>query len=353
MKVGTFVGGWLAAAADEARQAESSGYDYIACDESHHDSMLTMTVAAASTTRVELQTAITVAFARSPMVLAMEAWDLQQLSRGRFVLGLGTQWPDHSERRLSVPWEPPIPRMREYVQCLRAIWATFQEDAPPDFVGRHYRFQLMTRGYNPGPIEFARPKVFIGAGRPAMARLAGELADGFPYVRVTEKYMREVLLPHVRQGLQKAGRTWQDIELTESSILLLGKDERAIEEKWPRIRRLIATAFLPGSHMIGPRDEIFALHGWHDLAEQLRALGQGGRREEMERVIPEEVLRGFADTCTYDRFPEFLRQHREYARRVFLSMPMESEEDRALFHHIRTEIQQIETPGVPAGLALS
>lgn len=121
MKVGAFIGGsWLDGVAQEARRAEEIGYDFVSCDESSHDSILTMTVAATSTSRVELETAITVAFSRSPMVLAMEAWDIQRLSNGRFVLGLGTQWKDHLERRLSTPWAPPAPRMKEYVQCLRA-----------------------------------------------------------------------------------------------------------------------------------------------------------------------------------------------------------------------------------------
>ncbi len=353
MKVGQFVGGWLDRVGEETHSAEEMGYDYVLCDESQHDSMLTMAMAAANSQRVELETAVTIAFPRSPMILAMQGWDLQQLSKGRFILGLGTSWQDHSENRFSVPWMPPVPRMKEYLQCLLAIWDTFQEGTWPDFVGNTYRFQLMTPDYNPGPIEYPRPKIFVGAGRPAMARLAGEFADGIPYVRVSNRYMREVLLPNVKIGLERAGRSWKDIEIGASGFTLLGENESEIEHGLARFRRLIAAAFLPDSHLVGPIDEIFQLHGWDDLSGNLRVLAEKGKRDEMERIIPDAVLRDLAQSSTYDDLPDFIRMHREYARRFAFSMAIRSEADRERFKFILQSIREVETPGVPVGLAIS
>lgn len=353
MKVGTFIGGnWLDGVPEEAQRAEEIGYDFVSCDESGHDSILTMTLAAANTTQVELETAVTVAFSRSPMVLAMEAWDIQRLSNGRFILGLGTQWKDHLERRLSTPWAPPATRMKEYVQCLRAIWDTFQHGVEPGFIGKWYRFDLMTQAYNPGPIEFPYPKVFVGAARPVMVRVAGEIADGIPSVRVTDKYMREVILPNIKVGLERVGRSWSDIEITGSGVLVVGDSEAEIEASLTRVRKGMARAFFPGSHVIGPLDEIFELHGWIDLRDRLRALGLEGRLEEMEQVIPGDVLHEFAQTSTYDNLPNFIQKHREYAKRIHFSMPLRNEHERERFQQILKQIQQIETPGVPVGLEI-
>lgn len=353
MKVGTFIDGWLADAAQAAREAEALGYDFVACDETGHDSMMTMAAAAAASERVELHTAVTVAFARSPMVLAISGWDLQQLSRGRFLLGLGSQQEEHLEERFGVPWAPPAPRMKEYVRCLHAIWDTFEHAAEPKFAGRHYRFTLMPRGYSPGPLEVPRPRVFVGAARPAMARVAGEVADGIPYVRITDKYMREVLLPNVKTGLERAGRTWADIEITACGLIILGDDEREIEQGLQRLRERIAFAFLPGNQFIGVLDEIFELHGWPELRTRLRALAAAGRQEDAAKAIPDDVMRELAEVSTYEDFPQFIRKNREYATRVYFAPPTRSEHEKTRFHHVLTELQKLQTTGVPRGLEIA
>src|SRR3990170_4219340 len=138
MKVAPAVGGWLENVPQAARRADELGYDFVSCGEMSHDSMLTMCLAAANSERIELQTSVTIAFPRSPMVLEMEAWDIQHLSKGRFTLGLGSQVKGHNERRFSVPWKPAAPRMKEYIRCLRAIWDTFQNNSKPGFIGKTY-----------------------------------------------------------------------------------------------------------------------------------------------------------------------------------------------------------------------
>ena len=156
-----------------SRRAEELGVGALWSAETKHDPFLPLAVAAANTSRIQLGTAIAVAFPRSPMILAHTAWDLQKASGGRFVLGLGTQVKAHNERRFSLKWEPPGPRLREVVLALRAIWECWQRGAPLDFRGQSYRFDLMTPFFNPGPIEHPRIPVYIAAVNPYMAQMAG------------------------------------------------------------------------------------------------------------------------------------------------------------------------------------
>ncbi len=374
MKVGTFIplifdpgsaARWWANVPAAARDADEFGYDYVACDESLHDSTLTMTLAAASSERVELETSVTLAFPRSPFVLAMQAWDLQMLSKGRFILGLGCSIPSHNERRLSVPSAPGARRMKEYIQCLHAIWDTFQNNTKPDFVGQYYRFQLMPANYNPGPIQFPRPKVFLGAISNAMARVAGEVADGaLPGGFTTEKYMREVYLPMIKVGLDRAGRTWNDIEIHGGPVSVFDESESEIDarlahpfgEKFgtaqERAARLIVYAFSGNPYFIRVRTRLFELHGWHDLAERLHALAREGKsQEEMLRILPEEVLQAFVPpSSTLDGLPETLRTHFEYARRIEFNMLAHTPAERDRLQHILKQVQATETPGIPVGL---
>ena len=364
MKVGTFIpivfdpesaARWWANIPAAARGADELGYDYVACDESAHDSTLTITLAAASSERVELETSVTLAFPRSPFVLAMQAWDLQLLSKGRFILGLGCSVPSHNERRLSVPWAPGARRMKEYIQCLHAIWDTFQNNTEPNFVGEYYRFQLMPPGYNPGPIQFPRPKVFLGAISNAMARVAGEVADGvLPGGFMTEKYTREVYLPMVKVGLDRAGRTWNDIEIHGGPVAVFDESEsEMMGTAQERAGRLIANAFSVNPYFVRVREKLFELHGWHDLAERLHAFAREGKsQEEMQRILPEEVLQAFVPpSSTLDGLPETLGTHFEYARRIEFNMLAHTPAERDRLRHILKQVQATETPGVPDGLA--
>ena len=199
MKVGTGIGGWPSSAPQNAKQAEQTGFDYVTCGELAHDSVLTMALAATATEKIELQTSVTIAFPRSPMVLAMEAWDIQQLSSGRFVLGLGSQVKGHNERRFGGTWTAPAPRMKEYIQMMHAVWDSWQDGKKPEFLGKHYTYTLMTPNFNPGPLELPLPKVGLAMVGEGMARVAGEVADVImPHGGImSDKYMREVLLPNI------------------------------------------------------------------------------------------------------------------------------------------------------------
>ncbi len=349
MKVGTGVGGWLESVPAAARRADDMGYDFVSCGELQHDSILTMTVAAQNSERVQLETSVTIAFPRSPMVLAMEAWDIQHFSKGRFILGLGSQVKGHNERRFGMPWVPgPATRMKEYIQMLKAIWDTWQNGAKPAFVGKTYQFTLMTPNFNPGPLPYDRPKVFLACVGDAMARVAGQVADGvLPHGFMTDKYMREVLLPNVKVGLERAGRDWKDVEISGGGMTVFGENESEIEQGLDRLRQPISFYGSTRSY-----HEVFDVHGWRDLGERLHALSLEGKWDEMRRIIPEEVLRGFAQTSTYDKLPDFIREHREYASRVGLAIPNRTPAEQERFQHLLREVQGIQTPGVPRGLEM-
>ena len=347
MKVGTgFGGGWLTGVAEAAKRAEDLGYDVASTPETAHDSILTATLGAAATERIEIQTSVTIAFPRSPTVLAYEAWDIQHLSKGRFSLGLGSQVKGHNINRFSMEWGPAAPRMKEYIQMVKAVWKSFSSGEKPEFLGKHYHFTLMTPNFNPGPIDYPTPKVFLACVGDAMARVAGEVADGvLPHGFMTDKYMREVVLPNIAIGLKRSGRTWSDIELSGGGFTVFGEDEAEIEQGLERLRQPISFYGSTRSY-----HEVFEVHGLKDLGMQLHEMSLQGKWAEMQKVIPEDVLRVFVQTSTYDRLPQFIADHREYATRVGLALPANTPAQRERLAHVLGSIRAIRTTGVPRGL---
>ena len=349
MKVVTGVGGWPSAIAAQAQKAEADGFDSITCGELAHDSVLTMTVAATATERIGLQTSVTIAFPRSPMVLAMEAWDLQHLSGGRFCLGLGSQVKGHNERRFGGTWAPPAPRMREYIRMMHAVWDSWQDGKPPQFLGKHYTYTLMTPNFNPGPIPFERPKVGLAMVGPGMARVAGEVADVvMPHGGImSDKYMREVLLPAIRAGLERAGRTWTDLEIAESGYLILGETDSEIEQKALAMRR--ALSFYGSTRTY---HKVLALHGLEELGMELHALSLQGKWDEMRDTVTVDDILTLAQTTTYDALPDFLARHREYATRTGLGLPRQTPAQEERFQDVLKRVQALGNPGVPRGMEL-
>jgi len=196
---------------DYARKVEALGFDCLWSSETQHDPFLPLAAAAGTTSRIKLGTSIAVAFPRSPMVTAHIAWDLQAASGGRFILGLGTQVKGHNERRFSVKWEAPGPRLREVIFALRTIWDCWQHGTKLNFKGQFYRFDLMIPFFNPGPIEHPRIPVYIAGVNRYMCRLAGELCEGLhvhPFN--SPKYLREFVQPAVAEGLARSGRSLKD-----------------------------------------------------------------------------------------------------------------------------------------------
>ncbi len=346
MRLGTGIGGWPRDAVTQTRAAEAEGFDFVSCGELAHDSILTMAMAGQATETVDLLTSVTIAFPRSPMVLAMEAWDLQHATSGRFSIGLGSQVKGHNERRFGGSWSAAAPRMKEYITMMKAIWDTWQDGKDAEFIGRSYRYTLMTPNFNPGPIEFARPKIYLAVVGPAMARVAGEVADGIlPHGGImTDKYMREVLLPNVKIGLERSGRTWDDIDLASSGYLVLGKDDDEIHDNLQKLRQPLSFYGSTRSY-----HHVLRMHGLEELGMKLHELSKQGQWQQMREIITDDDLLKLAETCLYDDYPEFVASKREYASQLGFAVPQGNDEGE-MRRELMKRLQQVQTTGVPAGM---
>src|SRR6201990_2948539 len=198
----------LASIGRDARLLEEIGYHGMVVEETKDDPFILMALAAQATSKLRMGTSVAIAFPRSPTVTAMSAWTLSKLSKGRFTLGLGTQVKAHIERRYGLPWTPAGPWMREYVQAVRAVWAHWQTGAPLEIAGPHYNINLMVPLFNPGPIEHPDIPIHVAAVNQIMCQVAGEVAEGIrPHPVCAPAYIEKVMLPAVRAGAAKAGRS--------------------------------------------------------------------------------------------------------------------------------------------------
>ena len=279
-----------------ARKVEALGFDCLWSAETQHDPFLPLAAAATVTDTIRLGTSIAVAFPRSPMVLAHTAWDLAKASNGRFILGLGSQVKGHNERRFSVKYDSPGPRMREVVLALRAIWDCWQNGTRLNFKGEFYRFDLMTPFFNPGPIEHPRVPVYVAGVNPFMCRVAGEVCDGLhvhPFNSPT--YLRRLVQPAVNEGLRAAGKARQDFTYATSSFVILGDTEAERAPQRAAVKQQIA--FYASTRTYEP---VLAAHGWQDLVPVLHRKSVEGDWKGMADLITDEMLETYAVTGTHD-----------------------------------------------------
>jgi len=294
----------LPAVGEYCRRAENMGFGAVWSAETRHDPFLPLAVAAATTRRVGLGTAIAIAFARSPMILAHIAWDLQKASGGRFVLGLGSQVKAHNERRFSVPWSAPAPRLREVVAALRAIWTAWQRRAPLDFRGQSYRFDLMTPFFDPGPIEHPQVPVYLAGVNPQMCRVAGEIADGLHVHSFhSERYLRECVHPAVQEGLNRAGRSRADFTFRASTMVVLGDSAEERKRHARAVKQQIA--FYASTRTYQP---VLAAHGLEDLVPRLHARSLAGDWEGMTDLISDATLDLFAVSGPFEEIGDRIRE---------------------------------------------
>jgi probable F420-dependent oxidoreductase len=292
-----------AAITREAREREEAGYHGLFTAETQHDPFLPLAIAAGVTERIELQTAIAVAFARNPMLLANIGHDLQLYSRGRFSLGIGSQIRPHIESRFSMTWSRPAVRMRELILAMRAIWRSWENGEPLDFRGEFYQHTLMTPNFNPGPNGYGPPRVLLAAVGPAMTEVAGEVADGLlVHAFTTARYLRERTLPAVERGLAASGRTRADIEISCPVFLVTGLTEEAMAKSRRSVCRQIAFYGSTPAYRA-----VLELHGWGDLQPELNALSKSDRPDkwrEMGELIEDPVLAAFAVVGEPSALPE-------------------------------------------------
>jgi probable F420-dependent oxidoreductase len=275
---------------ESAKLAEQVGYDGLWSAEVSHDPFLPLALAAEHTERIDLGTGIAVGFARNPMTLAMTANDLQTLSRGRFMLGLGSQIKPHIEKRFSMPWSHPAPRMRELVTAIRAIWTSWSDGSRLAFRGEFYRHTLMTPMFDPGPNPFGNPKIFVAAVGERMTEVAGEVADGLlAHGFTTERYLREVTEPALERGLAASGRDRSAFQISYPGMVVTGADEEGFTRAAKAVKSQLA--FYGSTPAYRP---VLELHGWGDLQTELNTLSKRGNWDAMTDLIDDEVLNTFA-----------------------------------------------------------
>lgn len=305
MRIATgIVSSTLQQCAARARDAEQAGYDAVLTMENQHDPFLPLAAAVACTERIELATAVAIAFARSPMVVANAAWDLHVSSGGRFVLGLGSQVKGHNERRFSVPWSAPAPRLREYVQALRAIWRCWEHGEKLDFRGEHYSFTLMPPNFMPGSSGLGLVPVSIAAVGAAMLRVAGEVCDGVrlhPFC--TRRYMDEVVLPQIATGLARGARSREHFEISGGGFVVTGPDDASVAERLEWVRKRVA--FYGSTRSYFP---VFEQHGLEDLGMKLHRMSIEGRWQQMASEISDDVLHLFAAVGRHDTIAAAIEQ---------------------------------------------
>jgi probable F420-dependent oxidoreductase len=288
-----------------ARAIEATGYTGVSTQENRHEPFLSLAVAGAATERLELHTGVAIAFARSPMAVANVGWDLAaSYGPGRVTIGLGSQVRAHNERRFSVPWSPPAPRMREYIQAVRAIWAAWKGDGKLAYEGKHYRFTLMTPNFVPEPYEGPPPRLGLAAVGPAMLKVAAEEADDVKlHVFCTRRYLEQTIMPILSAGLARSGRPREHFEISGGGFVVTGKDDASVAElfEWVRYR----VAFYGSTPAYWP---VFEAHGLGDLGRKLNAMTRAGQWSEMAREVPDDVVHLFAAVGRHDQIARAIEQ---------------------------------------------
>lgn len=296
-----------------AQAAEEIGFASLWTSETQHDPFLPCTLIAEHTARMQMGTAIAVSFARSPATLAYTAWDLAAQSGGRFILGLGTQVKAHIERRFGMRWPESVTgNLREQIQAVRALWDCWQHGTKLNFRGQYYKLTLMSPFFNPGPIKHPNIPIFIAGVNRALARLAGELCQGFhvhPFN--TPRYVREVLLPCIHEGAQKAGRTREDISVSVTAFVATSPEEGR------SARAQIAFYASTPSYR-----SVMDFYGWGEAAERLSAHAAKGEWAEMPGLINEEMLNEFCLVSSPERLAsEIKNRYDGIADRLTLYTP--------------------------------
>jgi probable F420-dependent oxidoreductase len=280
-----------------AKAAEDAGFDTLWTAEAGNDAFLPVALAAEHTRRIKIGTAVAIAFPRSPMATAYTAWDLAGLSEGRFVLGLGTQVKGHIERRFSVKWDAPVPRLREYILSLRAIFKSFSEGGSRlNFQGKYYNFSLMTPFFTPPKHDFPNIPIYIAGVNEHISRLAGELCEGFhAHPFNSPKYLREFVLPNIEKGLQKAGRSRKDFKIATTAFVIVGRNAEEIEKAKAGVRQQISFYASTRTYKI-----VLDMHGWGDVSARLNEKAAKGDWGGMAKEITDEMLDVYAVSGTFD-----------------------------------------------------
>lgn len=311
-----------------ARRAEALGFDGLSVPEAVHDGLLAAAAALRATTRLRVATGVLVAFPRAPMAVAVAAWDLAEASGGRFELGLGSQVRGNIEDRYGLTWTAPVPRMREYVGALRAIFDAFQNGTPPSFEGAHYRFTRLQPFFRPDPLVQPTLRIALGAIGPAMTALAGEVADALVThpTNAAPRYLREVVVPQIARGAARASRDPAAVAVIASPLVATGRNAAAVARAREGVRQLLA--FLYSTPAYWPS---LALYGWQARGEALHRASREGVWDAMAAQVDDAMLDAFAPTAPYPEIAGVLRTwYAGLARRLCLPLPEDPADDAAV-----------------------
>lgn len=310
-----------------AARAEAMGFDGLQVPDAIHDGLLLAAMALNATSTLRVGTGVLVAFPRSPMTVAVASWDLQKMSGGRFELGLGTQIQQNIEQRYSATWSKPVPQMREYVQSLKAIFHSFQTGEKLRFEGEHYQFTRLQPFFNPGPIDHPDIPIMCGAVGPAMTRMVGRIADGMIThpTNTPPEYIRQVCLPRLQDGFNKAERSGEDFQLFLAPLTATGPDEATVASEWEKQRQLLG--FLYSTPAYWPSLELF---GWQDKGQQLLDMTRSGAWREMPSIVTDEMLERFVPKGTYNDIAAIYKQrYAGLSDRITFPMPSDPGHDAA------------------------
>ena len=313
----------LAGVPAKAKRLEALGYHGAVTAETSHDPFFPLLLAAEHTEKIQLVTSIAVAFARTPMNLANIGHDLNSFSKGRFVLGLGSQIRPHVTKRFSMPWSKPAARMREFISAMRAIWDCWHNGSQLSFKGDFYDHSLMTPMFTPLDSEYGAPRVMLAAVGPLMTEVAGEVADGvIIHSFTTKKYLEEVTLPAVEKGLAKAGRSRSDFQISYPGFIVTGKNEEEFNATKKAVCKQIA--FYGSTPAYAP---VLGSHGWGDLQPELNKLSKMGNWDEMGTLITDEILDEFAIVGELDQVVgKFKSRYSGLVDRTMGSLPARDDE---------------------------
>jgi probable F420-dependent oxidoreductase len=301
-----------------ARAAEDLGFAGLWTSETKHDAFLPLAIAANETHQIGLGTSVAIAFSRSPMEMAQTAWDLQDLSAGRFVLGLGTQVKAHITRRFSMPWDRPAARLREYILAVHAIWESFQTEEPLQFEGEFYRHTLMTPFFDPGPIDHPAIPIYIAGVNTRLANLAGEICDGFhvhPFH--SPEYVRKTVKPAIAEGAEEVSRDPELVTLATSAFVITGENGEETTERRESVRSQISFYASTPTYRT-----VLEAHGWEEVGERLGKMAREKKWREMPALITDEMLAAFAIEAAPDEIGSTLKERYEgLIDRVALYLP--------------------------------
>lgn len=308
----------LADAASEAQRLQRIGYDGIYTLEGSGDPFLPLVLAAQQCPGLTLATGIAVAFPRNPAHIAYQAWDLQRFTKGHFMLGLGSQVRSHIEKRFGIEFDPPAPRMREYILAVKAFFDCWQNGAELNVQGRYYRHTLMTPMFNPGPVAGGPPPILLGAVGPRMTEVAGEVADGLivhPFN--TLPFLENTQLPALARGRAKALAAREHYIVQAGAICVTGTTEEEYRAAELTVKGLLAfygstPAYLPP----------MAAVGYEALHPELNRLSKQGRWEEMTQLIDDGFLKAFAVVGEPDTIAaQLLQRYQGLATRLSIYAP--------------------------------